>query len=127
MVRKKTVQPDPLYTFELDEGRVTVEVRGEGYNIIGRGLHKRDAHHELRVKILGWVVDHYLSINGPIKVKDDFMKSAADLDRAMTISGKFPEVTDLGAVRKRIYPWVREHLKILRKLVNKNNRRSNSP
>jgi hypothetical protein len=125
--RKKTVQPDPIDTFELDDGRVSVEVRGEGFNIIGRGLHKRDAHHELCVKILGWVVDHYLSINGPIEVKDDFMKSATDLDRAMSLSNKFPEITDIGAVRKRIYPWVRDHLKVLRKLVNQKNRRSNSP
>lgn len=123
MARKKTVQPDPLYTFELDKECVTVEVRGEGYNIIGRGLHKRDAHHELRVKILGWVVDHYLSIKGSINLKDDFMKSAADLDRAMAISNKFPEITDIGAVRKRIYPWVRDHLGILRRCVEENNRK----
>jgi hypothetical protein len=127
MPRKKTVQPDPIDTFELDGGRVTVEVRGEGFNIIGRGLHKRDAHHELRVKALEWVVDHYLSISGPIKVKNDFMKSAADLDRAMTISNKFPEITDIGAVRKRIYPWVRDHLAILRKCVEENNRKKVLP
>ena len=122
MPRKKTVQPDPLDTFELDEGRVTVEVRGEGFNIIGRGLHKRDAHEELRVKVLDWVVDHYLSVDGPIEVKDDFMKSAAGLDRVMTLSNKFPEITDIGAVRKRIYPWVRDHLAILRKCVEEKNK-----
>ena len=127
MPRKKTVQPDPIYTFELDEECVTVEVRGEGFNIIGRGLHKRDTHHELRVKILGWVVDHYLSIDGPIEVKDGFMKSAADLDRAMAISNKFPEITDIGAVRKRIYPWVRDHLAILRGLVEEKNGKNKSP
>jgi|GEM_PF-3221591 len=126
MPRKKTVQPDPIYTFELAEECVTVEVRGEGFNIIGRGLHKRDAHEELRIKVLDWVVDHYLSINGPIKVKNDFMKTASGLDIAMDISGKFPEVTDIGSVRKRIYPWVRDHLAILRKLVEENNRKNKS-
>jgi hypothetical protein len=127
MPRKKTVQPDPIYTFELDEECVTVEVRGEGFNIIGRGLHKRDAHEELRIKVLDWVVDHYLSINGPIKVKNDFMKSAADLDTAMSLTKKFPEITDIGVVRKRIYPWVRDHLAILRKLVSQNNKKNKSP
>ena len=127
MPRKKTVQPDPIYTFELDEECVTVEVRGEVFNIIGRGLHKRDAHEELRIKVLDWVVDHYLSINGPIKVKNDFMKSAADLDTAMSLTKKFPEITDIGVVRKRIYPWVRDHLAILRKLVSQNNKKNKSP
>ena len=126
MPRKKTVQPDPIYTFELAEECVTVEVRGEGFNIIGRGLHKRDAHEELRIKVLDWVVDHYLSINGPIEVKDDFMKSAADLDRAMSLTKKFPEITDIGGVRKKIFPWVRDHLAIVKKLVEEKNSKNKS-
>lgn len=123
MPRKKTVQPDPKIIHVCDEGRLIVEERGEGFNIIGRGLHKRDAHEELRIKVLDWVVDHYLSIDGPIKVENDFMKSASDLDTAMSLTGKFPEITDIGAVRKRIYPWVRDHLAILRKCVEEKNRK----
>ena len=67
--------------------------------------------------MLDWVVDHYLSSEGRRAIKYDFMKSASALDAEMARSGLFPEVTDLDSVRRRIYPWVREHLDILTKLV----------
>ena len=117
MPRKKTIQPEPLETFTIDEGRITVEIREGSCNIIGRGLHKRDTHEELRVQVLDWVVRHYLSSEGRRAIKHDFMKSASALDAEMARSGFFPEVTDLDSVRRRIYPWVREHLDILTKLV----------
>jgi hypothetical protein len=127
MPRKKTVQPDPKIVHESkEEDGLIWEERGPGSYIIGRGLHKRDAHEELRAKVLDWVVDHYLSIDGPIKVKNDFMKTASGLDIAMDVSGKFPEVTDIGVVRKRIYPWVRDHLAIVRKLVEEKNSKKTS-
>ena len=124
MPRKKTVQPEPLETFTIDDGRITVEIRDGSCNIIGRGLQKRDTHEELRVQVLDWVVSHYLSSEGPKVIKHDFMKSAAALDAEMSLSDLFPEVNDLDSVRKRIYPWVREHLDILTKLVTE---RINTP
>jgi hypothetical protein len=123
MPRKKTVQPEPTETFTLDDGTI-VEVRDEGVKLIGRGSHKHDTLYELRVRILEWVVNHYLSAKGPKLVKKDFMKSASKLEAEMTLSGLFPEVTDLGAVRKRIYPWVRDHLGVLTKLVEENNKKN---
>ena len=124
MPRKKTIQPEPLETFTIDEGRITVEIRDGTCNIIGRGLHKRDTHEELRVRVLVWVIDQYLSSEGPKRIKHDFMKSAAALDAELARSGLFPEVTESSSVRKRIYPWVREHLDILTKLVTE---RINTP
>ena len=117
MPRKKTIQPDALETFTIDEGRITVEIRDGTCNIIGRGLHKRDTHEELRVGVLEWVVDQYLSSEGPKLITHDFMKSASELDAEMARSGLFPEVTESSSVRKRIYPWVREQLTTLTKLV----------
>ena len=37
MPRKKTIQPEPLETFTIDEGRITVEIREGSCHIIGRG------------------------------------------------------------------------------------------
>lgn len=110
MPRKKTIQPEPLETFTIDEGRITVEIREGSCNIIGRGLHKRDTHEELRVRVLDWVVGHYLSSEGRRAIKHDFMKSASALDAEMARSGHF-------CIFRRIYPWVREHLDILTNLV----------
>jgi hypothetical protein len=120
MPRKKTVQPEPTETFTLDDGTI-VEVRDDGTKLIGRGSHKHDTLYELRVRILEWV---YFSLEGPKPVKRDFMKSASALEAEMARSGLFPEVTDLGAVRKRIYPWVRDHLGVLTKLVEENNNKN---
>ena len=120
MPRKKTVQPEPTETFTLDDGTIA-EVRDEDAKLIGRGSHKHDTLYELRVRILEWV---YFSLEGPKPVKRDFMKSASKLEAEMTLSGLFPEVTDLGAVRKKIYPWVRDHLGVLTKLVKENNNKN---
>ena len=123
MPRKKTVQPEPIETFTLDDGTI-VEVRGDGTKLIGRGSHKHDTHEELRIRILDWVVNHYLSHKGPKPVERDFMKSASELEAEMSRSGLFPEVTDLGSVRKRLYPWVRDHLGVFTKLVEENNNKN---
>ena len=120
MPRKKTIQPEPTETFTLDDGTI-VEVRDEGAKLIGRGSHKHDTLYELRVRILEWVVNHYLSAKGPKLVKKDFMKSASKLEAEMSRSGLFPEVTDLGSVRKRIYPFVNGMLERLTKLIEENN------
>ena len=123
MPRKKTVQPEPIEVFTLDDGTI-VEVRDEDAKLIGRGSHKHDTHEELRIRILDWVANHYLSPKGPKLVNRDFMKSASKLEAEMSRSGLFPEVTDLGSVRKRIYPWVRDHLGVLKKLVEENNNKN---
>jgi len=124
MPRKKTVQPAPLDSFSLtleDGSVVEIEIRDETCNIIGRGLHKRDKHQALCDRILEYVVSKYLSPNGPKKVNNPFMGSARELDAEMARSGLFPEITDLGSVRKRIYPYVKARLDILTKLVNEKN------
>jgi hypothetical protein len=121
MPRKKTVQPAPLDSFPLtleDGSAVEIEIRDETCNIIGRGLHKRDKHQALCDRILEYVVSRYLSPNGPKRINDPFMDSARELDAEMARSGLFTEITDLGSVRKRIYPYVKARLDILTKLVN---------
>ena len=127
MPRKKTVQPPPLESSILtlrDGSTVELEIRDETCNIIGRGLHKRDKHQALCDRVLEYVVDKYLSAKGPKKLRNPFMNSAKDLDAEMARSGLFPEVTDFGSVRKRIYPYVKLHLDIYTKCVAENNSRN---
>ena len=121
MPRKKTIQPEPLLSFPLtmENGELCeIEVRDDTCNIIGRGLHNRDRHEELCDRVLEYVVEKHLSSDGPRKGVKPFMDSARDLDAELALSGLFPEITDLGSVRKRIYPYVRDQLNILTKLVN---------
>ena len=118
MPRKKTIQPEPIERFTLEDGTI-VEVRDMNTWEIGRGLHMQRDHELLRGKILAWVADIYLSPQDPKVVKDDFLKSASAFDIALQKSGHYPKelAGDDGPVRKRIYPYVIKHIAILKKLV----------
>jgi len=123
MPRKKKIQPKPIKTIRVefptgeiydyvifaDGERVSLNKEGR---IVTRGSNNALKHDELVDKIFEWVADIYLSPQGRKSVKKDFMRSARELDVAMSLSGNFPEVTDLsfGSVRKRIYPEVKRRI-----------------
>jgi len=112
MPRKKTVQPLPAES--IDFGDVVVEVWEDGVYPIGRGLHKQAQFIELCSRIFEFVVPHYVTANKVISPLDKgMMRSASALDAALVRSGLFTEIQDLGSVRKRIYPKVRQDLEAL--------------
>ena len=112
MPRKKTVQPLPAES--VDFGDVVVEVWEDGVYPIGRGLHKQAQFIELCSRIFEFVVPHYVTTNEVISRLDKgIMRSASALDFALVRSGHFTEIQDLGSVRKRIYPKVRQDLEAL--------------
>lgn len=112
MPRKKTVQPLPAES--VDFGDVVVEVWEDGVYPIGRGLHKQAKFIELCSRIFEFVVPHYVTDNKVISRLDKgMMCSASALDAALVRSGLFTEIQDLGSVRKRIYPKVRQDLEAL--------------
>lgn len=109
MPRKKTVQPEPMWTETYDN--IIVEVRGPGTYEIGRGLHKRDAFEELCVRILEYVIGDYVTKEGVISNLDSgVMKSAKTLDDHLEKSNIFGEITDPEHIRKRIYPRVKSDI-----------------
>lgn len=55
MPRKKTVQPEPLETFEVDN--VTVEIRDYATREIGRGLDRKFVAEDLIFQVLIGLVD----------------------------------------------------------------------
>jgi hypothetical protein len=112
MPRKKTAQPLPAES--VDFGHVVVEVWDDGVYPIGRGLHKQAKFIELCSRIFEFVVPHYVTANEVLCDLDEgIMRSASSLDAALVRSGLFTEIRDLGSVRKRIYPKVKQDLKAL--------------
>ncbi len=112
MPRKKTVQPLPAES--VDFGDVIVEVWEDGVYPIGRGLHKQAQFIELCSRVFEFVVPHYVTANAVLSDLDKgIMCSASALDLALASTVLFPEVQDVGSVRKRIYPKVKQDLKAL--------------
>ena len=112
MPRKKTVQPDPLESLILDDGTI-VEIRDESCQIIGRGLHKRDAYENNRDNVLEKIVPIYVDRNGKKTLgrrQMDPLKSAAEFERWYTLQG-FPERNETD-VRKRLYKDIKSQIKV---------------
>jgi hypothetical protein len=82
MPRKKTIQPEPIESFTLDDGTI-VEIRGENCKLIGRGLHNANAFITKRDKILELVASDYLTPQGrKLKPKEiDYLSSATSFAR----------------------------------------------
>ena len=109
MPRKKKQQPLPFETFVSSDDGFTYEIRGPGSYLISRGSHKVDAHEELCVRITEYLIEKFKFVTaegvGDLKIKP--LVSWQELDLEMQRCGKFPESSDSGAVRKRIYPSVK--------------------
>ena len=112
MPRKKTVQPDPLEYFTLDDGTI-VEIRDESCKIIGRGLHKRDAYEINLDHVLEKIIPIYVDRNGRKTLglrQMDPLKSGAEFERWYTLQG-FPERNETD-VRKRLYKDIKSKVKV---------------
>ena len=98
----------------IDFGDVVVEVWEDGVYPIGRGLHNQAKFFELCSRIFEFVVPHYVTADAVLSdLNEGIMRSASALDFALVSSGDFTEIQDLGSVRKRIYPRVRQDLEAL--------------
>ena len=107
MPRKKRQQPSPLEEFFLPDGTV-VEVRGPGSYLIYRGSHEVDQHTDLCDRITEYLIDKYKYVTpeGFGDINTGPVTSWQALDHEIQICGEFPQITDSGSVRKRIYPRV---------------------
>ena len=115
MPRKPTVQPQPLYTFQVDVDNETidVEVRDGSCSLISRGAHKRNAYEDRLWLLMDKVVDDYLSITGKKRVKNDYLNTATEFAIQAEIWG-FGGVNgeDDSALRKKMYKDVKKQLRI---------------
>jgi hypothetical protein len=124
--RKKTVQPDPIDAFTINDevlGDVLVEVRGDGTWEIGRGQHMKNKYDEWFSEVLVWVADQYLTSDGPKRRSSrqvDILKYAAEFDRALQRSPFYPDYPETTSVRKRLYPDVVRHMGALTNAVTQN-------
>jgi hypothetical protein len=107
MPRKEKQQPLPFETFVLCDGTI-VEIRGPGHNEIYPGSNMIDAHVELCIKIVDHLITEfkYVTADGIGELNMGPLANWQELDKEMQLCGKFPEIIDSGAVRKRIYPKV---------------------
>ena len=129
MPRKKTVQPDPIDAFTINDevlGDVLVEVRGDGTWEIGRGQHMKNKYDEWFSEVLVWVADQYLTSDGPKRrssTQVDILKSAAVFDRALQRSLFYPDYPETTSVRKRLYPDILRHKNALERALAENNKK----
>lgn len=111
MPRKKKQQPDPLDEIALPDGTI-LEIRGPGNYLIYRGSHKVDAHEELCDRITEHLLDkfEYVTATSIGALNEGPLAKWQDFDIEMQLCGKFPENSESGAVRKRIYPRVKRQI-----------------
>lgn len=125
MPRRKTIQPEPLQAFKLDDGTV-VEVRDNTCWEVGRGSHKRDAFIAGRDKVLEMVFDDYFkpvpkdAVGGTFRYvrpspEDDYLSSASKFVEKCAFKGFLGESGDDSAFRKRMYPEIMSNVNALRK------------
>lgn len=115
MPRKKTIQPPPLQSGVLEDGTIW-EVRDETCLEIGRGLHNRNKYEQKRDELLEWVVNDYLSPNGPKFVPSDrdYMRSAKRFVDQCELWGVVPEgIDDVSSFRKKLYSDIKKHIQAL--------------
>ena len=120
MPRRKTIQPEPLERFDIEDAEVIV--LDEATWPIGRGEHNRMAFQSRADHMLGKVFDDYTvedtrfpadtdrrQLDLPNERKD-YMASASKFARQMEMYGEVECGVDDSSLRKRIYPFVRRAL-----------------
>ena len=120
MPRSKTIQPEPLERFDIEDAEVIV--LDEATWPIGRGEHNRMAFQARADHMLGKVFDDYTvrdarsPANSGLRQLDlpnerkDYMASASKFARQMEMYGEVECGVDDSSLRKRIYPFVRRSL-----------------
>lgn len=118
MPRTKTVQPKPIETIE--KNGLVIEIMDDNDHEIYRGSHNVHKLERRRHRVIENIVDLYVDEKGVIARTDKGpLKSASALDMHIQLNGILPEITDGGAVRKRIYPYVKAYIEILIQLKSK--------
>ena len=113
MPRKKTIQPDPIESYTLEDGTI-VEHRDETCQEIGKGLHKRNEYEAIRDAVLESIYPIYIDKNGRKIIRSrspDPLKYAAVFERWYTRQG-FPERNET-EIRKRLYKDIKKQIKYL--------------
>ena len=112
MPRKKTVQPEPIETI-VEDGLI-IEVYDDNDYEICRGSHKVHEFERRCWRVIESIIDEYVQAHGVIADSNTGpLKSAAALDMHIQLNGILPEITDSGAIRKRIYPHDKDHVDML--------------
>lgn len=118
MPRKKTIQPEPLYTFFVDD--VACEVRDDTCQPIGRGLKQKHRFEDRTESVLVWLFDEgYVTKaeDGNGLIEPDFMRNASAFSRTLEATSFFPLSGDNSSVRKKLYPEVKRLLRIYHKAL----------
>ena len=117
MPRKKTVQPAPIDI--IVENGLVIEVMDDADHAIYRGSHKAHELELRRMRVIEAILDLYVQAKGVISSTDKGpLKSASALDIYIQLNGILPEIIDGGAIRKRIYPFVKAYIEMLIQLKN---------
>ena len=117
MPRKKTVQPEPVET--IVKNGLVIEVMDDADHAIYRGSHKVHELERRRMRVIEDILDLYVQAKGMISSTDEGpLKSASALDIHIQLNDILPEITDEGAIRKRIYPYVKDYIEMLIQLKN---------
>ena len=137
MPRRKTIQPEPLQRFDIEDAEVIV--LDEATWPIGRGQHKRMACQARADRMLGKVFDDYtiqdrrFPANTDRRQLDllsegqDYMASASKFARRMEMDGEVECGVDDSSLRKRIYPFVRRALAAMFTLVIERDHGASAP
>jgi len=123
MPRKKTQQPEPLETFEVDG--VIVEVRDESCWEVGRGMHNNLRKEQQIDTALELVVEDYLTREGrknKLPRSGDYMRNASEFAREMERRGLGTlDGCDDSSFRKSIYPEVKKRFEAFERAIDAKN------
>jgi hypothetical protein len=112
MPRKKTIQPEPLYSFQLDDG-TPVDVRNDKCCVISQGSQNKDRFILKRDKALELVVDLFLSqVKSKRKTAASMLKSDKAFSEELQRQGYEGDERNL----RRLAKVVRMHMRILLQL-----------
>ncbi|MBT4929250.1 hypothetical protein N9356_01125 [Porticoccaceae bacterium] len=112
MPRKKTIQPDPLASYEFEDGAI-VEFRDETCLETGKGLYKRHEYEAIRDAVLEQIFSTYVDKKGKKTLghrDNDILKSGYTFDKWYVLNG-FPD-RDESQIRKKLYKDIKTNIKI---------------
>ena len=120
MPRKKTIQPDPLASYEFEDG-VIVEFRDETCLETGKGLYKRHEYEAIRDAVLEQIFSTYVDKKGKKTLghrDNDILKSGYTFDKWYVLNG-FPD-RDESQIRKKLYKDIKTNIKIYIDTIERN-------
>ncbi len=112
MPRKKTIQPNPIESFSLEDGTI-VEVRDETCLETGKGLYKRHEYEAIRDAVLEQIFSTYVDKKGKKTLghrDNDILKSGYTFDKWYVLN-RFPD-RDESQIRKKLYKDIKTNIKV---------------